>query len=622
MVKRLNDTSHSPAPLGPDGPASHAEAYGPPNKKARILEEPGGGLDAAKKVRASWEALSLEIKGGPVEELIDKFDIKTTLKNLTAARATSKSFKDAVDHQLDNKNFIQEMSIIMKENTQILEAFDNFYESNNMKYSRLNTMTQEASFIPIRSADERSIVVNYALNYKDENDHAIKDAMCNLIRNIDYTKTKEKIRIVKYVCVDDIEEDIARDLVSELIEKAEHLAPEECSLLAKKSCRTQRYEENDWHGLKSWAPKMDLLDEKDQDDILSYGIYADEHFFDGFAEHIDKVAKINRPRIVAEIVKLPASHPGKFEALSHLAKHLDCIDIPDRPEVISSILNNVGKGSEQSVDEQPWYSTPEFCEIEAVHFLSTHKTLLDPSEQSRVDSLIDTIISETDPAAYGAKSQLITHIPAEERLNFVKTTLGENNADIEEGVVYGLTARIENLDKGELSKYASLVPRLSDENNLASEIVTYNIRNNLEVFDKDQRSALVKRQRKLIRESGVPSDTVAFKYIAENAKHLRDKDVRSTINTARLVVENYIADDNPMEDGANASSIRSCHGYAVRCLANWAMEAAAHALVHQKKAVAREGQLNRTPDVHQDVGAASPRGYDERSRSRETSLGP
>jgi hypothetical protein len=611
MIKRLQEHYAADVLSGRSEPDSETEEHGAPSKRRRILDDSQRGPEPGKEANASWRGLPAELQSKIFRDLIDPYDIKSTLKNLTAFKRTTKSLKSTADREFFDKDFIILLSGIMNECNEILDTFDLEDNSHNRGSSRLNSVTAEADFLPIRTEAERSVIVNYTLNYKDPN--ASKDAMRNLIRNIDYTKSREKVRIVNYVCSDEIEEGIAKDLVFELIKKAEYLGPKECAALAKKSCDIQDYERDDWHGLEAWAPKMDLLDEYDQDNILSYGIHADKSFFPRFAKYIDKAAKENRSNIVKKIIELPSSHPGKFEALSNLAKNLNCLDIDDRPKVISSILDNFGKGSERSVDEQPWYSKPEFCEIEAIHYLSTHKELLHPSENLRVNSLIDTITSQSDPAAYGAKSQLITHMSEEERSNVVKAALKQDDTDTKDRVICGLTARIENLAGDDLSKYMSHVSRRSDENKLYGEIVTYNIRNNLELFDEDQRSILIKRQVRNIYESG-PSFADEFEYISENAKYLSNIDVHYTIKMARRVVNESIARGNPMGDGANASSIRSCAGYAARCVANWAREAAANATVYEEDAVVHDDQLNRTANASQRVETASVRSHYERSR--------
>jgi hypothetical protein len=612
MIKRLQENYDAEVLSGRSEPDSKTEEHAPPSKRRRILDDLRRSPELGKEANASWRGLPAELQNKIFRDLIDPSDIKSTLKNLTAFKRTTKSLKNIVDHELFDKDFILLLSGIMNEYNEILDTFDLEDKSHNRGSFRLNNMTVEADFLPIRTTTERSVIVNYILNYKDAD--ASKDAMRNLIRNIDYTKSGEKVRIVNYVCGDEIEEGIAKDLVFELIKKAEYLGPKECASLAKKSCHIQDYERYDWRGLEAWAPKMDLLDEYDQANILSHdNIHADKSFFPHFAKYIDKAAKENRPQIVKHIVELPSGHPGKFEALSHLAKNLNCLDIHDRPKIISSILDNFGKSTEQSVDEQRWYSKPEFCEIEAVHYLSTHKEFLRPPERGRVKSLIDTIISQSDPAAFGAKSQLITHMSEEERSNVIKTALEQNDTDTKDRVICGLTARIKNLTEDDLSRYMSHVSRRSDDNKLYGEIVTYNIRNNFELFDEDQRSILVKRQARNIYESG-PSFANEFEYIAENAKYLSNIDVNYTIKMARRVANKYIDNGNPTRDGANASSIRSCAGYAARCAANWAREAAASATVYEEDALVHDDQLNRTANAHQRAETASARGYNERSR--------
>lgn len=499
-----------------------------------------------------------------IRNVINPLDLAGTLTDLDSLRRTGRVL---------NRIISVEINDVRREVEANKGALDDIPIGNhrlNPKALRLLSLTTESSFLSLKSAAERSNIINNILAYHD----FPRDAVNNLVKNIEYANSEDRTRIVDYVCNhSDNDNEYYRRMLLDIIDKAELLEPSQLGRLVELSGvrRVEESVENQRARLDYWGGKMKLLSEKDQSKVLAIIKSDDEgkgRSIAYFAEHLNNLTQGNRSDVVREILELPAETQCRWEALSHLAEHLPSISFAEQRIVADRIINDFRGGILEAVDDdQPWYSKQDFCKVEAIYQLSKHP--LNQEQQGIVDGFVYEMITGDRQAE---KAMMITHLPVEERENFVADALDK---DID-GVIYGLTARVQELKDMERAKYIAYINEYLDEDNNIEvwEAVDYNIYNNLEVFTPDERSILVDRRLEYARWwEDVSSAGPAIADIARNGKYLRLSDVVATIEAARRIVDHNI-DHMPIDDESDAS-IMSIASSAARCLANWGGEAIA-----------------------------------------------
>ena len=565
MLKRLRDLSIQPAE--------------PPAKRAkRETDSP----------KANLHTLPLEVRAQIVRDATapDNPDMVGELKNLLNIKLTSRALNETA-------NFVLKENFLTTLNTQIKSAHDKLSEiplkgqqSNERSDLKLVYPTDESAILPLMTAKDRNNAVKNILSFGHK--PLPKDVVNNLIRNIEYTDPELRAMIVD--CVRISKGDL-KYAIKGLIGKAEHLAPEAHAFLVEES--------RDFTEL--WASKMDALGEEDQSKVLSHIIEDDTWSGDvaGFAAHVDKMLPKNRSLLVKEVVELDPAIPGRREALSHLARNLNCLNKQDCSTVVSNILGNLGKASEERIDQSRprWHPRPAFHELEAVHHLSTHGELLSSQERDTVNFHIDNIVDKDDAEWYAAQSQLIPHLSDEKRIDFVRSALNHPDNDIRQGVVTGLTMRIKNLTPKEINEYTYEI-KTSQSDDFTREIVRHNM-STLKRFTPEQRSIHLDRHLANMENDPVFTD-LFLDQIAKNARHLRIEDVNSTIDAARRAAEARGSEMTPND----------CVGHAARCLANWSREALANAQVYRENAPVPGVQVEQRVSR----GVASIGGYEERPR--------
>lgn len=593
-----------------------------------IIETPNSEASSARSrpqpEQTNWGALPEELQVEIIRHLIDVRDVSGTLNDVASLLQTSRDLNRVVSGEIDNEG-IRGIRQDVGDNSVVVENIPlgnaDLGRGTSAKALRLAALTADADFLSLKTAAERRSIVAGVLG----NQELPGDAVRNLVRNIDYCSPDDRGRIVDYVCANN-ENRHARRLLPDLIDKAALLRQTQISRLVETSCMlgedemdTERRARLDY-----WAAgKMKLLAEVPQSQILSV-IKADEagrgRSLAYFAEHLRDLSEKNRSDVAGEILALPAETECKWAGMSYLAEHLPSLDTIDQKTVTSHIVNHCRKELVEDIDdEQDWHSRPEFCRIEAIHQLSRHPKLLTNDQQATVESFIDEIVSRDGEDA--EQAQLLPHLLAEKRESFVGEAIQEHT----DGVVYGLTARLQDMNATEKEEYLA---HLDDHNLLMNsaehyEVVDYNICNNLEYFTPEQRSTLVDRRLEVAKAEDLMNAGPAFADIARKGAHLRIQDVVATIENASGLVHDNM--DEMPTDAARIGSIRSIAGSAARCLANWGGQAIVNSWPNREYPATHQStvsELDREPtdDESHHRGTSSPRRREGRANSHTASL--
>ncbi|UFX12962.1 hypothetical protein [Sinorhizobium meliloti] len=558
--------------------APEADQQAGPSKRAR--------LEIAKPNLAT---LPLEVRDQIVRNIIRPGNFTGALGTLENMRLTSRSLKEAVDHEVD-RNAISSLVQEVRRSRDELDETPLKSQGLNRKSAKLRYLATEADFLSLESPDARSALVKDTLNYE----HSVfpEDAVRNLVSNLEYLKPEERSRVANYV-LDEHQMELggAHDLVRQLIEKSEYLPAAQRSSLVKVSYNSAGAERQ--RDLPLWADKTHLLDDGDEAKILVAVRESEEgkgHLLAGFAKNLKGVSPAHRADLADEILKLPADQEGKWYALNYLAKNLPDLAEHSQRSVVSQISERLSEAVEEAVNEEAvWHTDAEFCKVEAAHHLSTHPQLLREPARRQVSAFIDEIVYESAAPDYARQAQLITHLPDERRLDVLEHGL-DDDGDDKSRVICGLTARVENLNASEKAGYISALSEGNVmENDAAIAAIDHNIRNNLSHFSEDQRTTLVERHLHVV-EHGDPSYAgPAIGGIAQGSKFLRLEDIQTTIETARRVVEGNI-NDTALGNEAIAS-IQSCTGHAARSLAGWASDVLSNVKQnYRENRVSRQGR--------------------------------
>jgi len=575
-----------------------------------------------------------EIQVKIASELPDPKDFVRTFESIKNLRLVSRSLSELPEVSSEKK--FKKVADQLAKITKTLNRIPIRGASFDRETLRLQAATVEAAFIPLKAIEARGEVVEKVLGYRF---YKSEDALSNLISNMEYMEPEDRSDVTHRIFAHQMKYGGAEDLLTLLIKKAEYLAPKDRSKLAELSCPSsdETHEgalaETRREALELWRDKMHLLNHNYQAIILGC-IYQDArknktgNSLACFAEHLDRLSPLNRSSLTEMIIALRASRLGKWVALSHLAKHLPSLSDIDGRTVVNHVIENYATSANQVVDlnaDQLWHSKAEFCKIEAIHHLATHRKSLEKQERKSVDTLIEETINRSGEQRFAARAQLISHLSETDRNGFVKAALGQaDENDQQAGVAYALTARMNKLYCGEREIYFSqMIEDKPEWDDVLKDLVGYNIRNNLEHFTSDQITKLVRRQIDIIPSEDRSYAALAFENMTRNVKYMRANDVDSIATAAREFVRRCSQEELAANDEEGAS-IRSCSGHVVRCLAGWASEAISNPRSAQWKDLAggagtTDRDLTDNVDDELEREHSSSDGMDER-HSAEQSL--
>ncbi|KSV64560.1 hypothetical protein N183_34915 [Sinorhizobium sp. Sb3] len=534
--------------------------------------------------------IQVEILGHLVRMDLD--DPQTALRGVAAFRRTSKSLHQATGIGFRNRNIEGNKRIAshihrLGQGLKGLDEIPRPIKAENRTELNIEHTAMNADFITLLTADKRADTVRDVL--KLEHSPKKLDSVESLIFNIDYVDSKSRSRIVKDVC--DLQRDSggAEDLVKKLIERTEALTPADRAFLVNTSCGIEDAAERR-DCLNAWAGRTHLLaNHRDELNVLSRSCEDSDgkgYSLGMFTMDMSKVSPEIRPLLIRNVIDLPADHPGRMWAVSHLAANFSHLGEPAdasaeslRREIARDILDKVSSPSRERVSEDPalWRTEPSLCLIEAVHHLSSHKHLLVEDEIKGVSSYIERILRKEEVEAYPTHAQLISHLDEKRRRGFVGNALAaEGLADlarnniheksVEEGVILALALRVKDLTPEERKIYVDHV--CSTERGIfVEEALRYNFNQHLGDFKSSQRTDLVNERLDYFVRHESEEAAKTLLDIAQNAKFLKANDILNVIKNAKgaaIRAYHHSDDHDPM--------INSFAGTAARALANWSTE--------------------------------------------------
>ena len=497
------------------------------------------------------------------------------------------------------------------------------YENRQGSFRDLDTINLErnADTIPIPNDFKRIRILKDAMSRKgDEFPDRVFQSITSNIRCFDRERRSQIVQSVYECHKERIEFDedntSTHQMLVDLIGQADLLRPKDHQLLMSASYDSPvtPYQRE---LLDAWAPRMNLLEEEDQNHVIS-SISEDgegrTRSLSYFAKHMDKVsASLSRASSLSgsisdNVLAIPSSETGRSEALSHLLEHLDCFDEPKQRIIVSAGIDNAKSQVVENVDdEQPWHSDPSFCAVECLHYLNKHRSVLTETERDDVRNLTDNLISGPDKTK---KIQLIVAMPAPMRNDFMRNTLGSPFTRAEGRDVHrALAVRVSELSDREKRRYVRNMENSASRSALDYEVIDYNICNNLKEFELDQRRDLVDLQLENLRDNGHEAGP-EISNMAMQAHLLDSGSIGRVIENAQRISQSHMQDlVNGNLDREQAVYARSCFRDAVRCLGHWS---------DAKKQEALTPELVKE-QADMDRAANNPLRYDERPEDRERS---
>lgn len=566
MVKRLRPQSGSETESDDEAPAARRM------RLSALKTAPAP--EAAPNAKTTFSGLPMELRTAVFVETIDSRDVIGSLKGLGRLSRVSRSFKEDVDFHLKDGRALKVLNTKLETITGRLDHLTGEPHDGDRKASRQAHLRSEAALLPLQSPEVRRYNVASILRYKDGDfDH---EAVRNVIGNLNYVDQDMQSRVVGHVREHQDEDGFCDALFSDLCDKADVLSPRDRNNVLPESLKITDAEIR-INALSKLADKAHLFDGPRQRDILEEALeQCDGKALAQFAEHAGKLTAGNRSTLVDAVRSLPEDDAYKPYALGHLVRRGASLG-DQRSEVVKDVLSNFEKPDTMNddIDEQDWHTQPRFCKYESVRDITNSSEVPVAQREAARAAIALKLRSPnpvgTDPDADSVRAQLIDHLSPDARKDFTQSRLLNEDRALPDGVVRGLAARFDALNSTEQRAYIGHVDRLSRANDAGNEATSYMIRNKLAVCDTSQRSVLIKRQTDAIAEYEDPSYAKpALAGIAANARYLRSQDVNVTVDAAIMVAEQNLR-ELPINSDADAS-IRSCAGYAARCVSNWASE--------------------------------------------------
>jgi hypothetical protein len=504
-------------------------------------------------------------------------------KNLSSWLLTSKPFYNTAS-DLINRSIVKNVESTLNGNRLNLDKFPYENKPGVRQDLRMMLLEHDADTIPILNYGGRVRILKDALSH--EGDNFPDGVFQSISSNVRYYDPESRSAIVQRVCVRhreqiEFEEDdtCTHQMLGDLIGQADLLRPEDHQLLISVSCNYQ-VTTHQRELLDAWAPRMNVLGEEDQNHVIR-SITEDgdgrARSLSYFAEHTDKLssslssASSLSGSISDSILAMSSSETGRSKALSHLLEHLEYYDEPKQRIIVLAGINNVKSPVAENVDdEQPWYSHPSFCAAECLHYLNKNGSVLTKKEHDEVEDLTNGIMAGFDNTK---KIQLIAGMPGSMRANFVRDTLRlPYTRAARRDMHLTLAARVDELLDDEKLRYVSNMSKSSSRGTLDSEVIDYNVCNNLGKFGTEQRRDLVGLRLDAIREDANAVGP-AIANLTMQAHLLVSSDINQIIEDAKDISQRYMEDlVNGELDREQAASIRSCFGDSVRCLGHWSDE--------------------------------------------------
>lgn len=577
-------------PRRPSSSGNESDDEAPPLRRQRVDDGPSL-VGATQSLKSHLETLPLELHSPIVARLFVSHDVVGTLRNLGRLSAAGSSTKKGVDFYLGPTN-LKWLNEHLKDLTKILDHFAIDYNATcGVVAERQAHLRAEAAQLPLKSAEDRHSSVMKILNYKRlDFDH---EGVRNVIHNLHFVDPHIRPKVVQHMR-DHLEDGLTDDLVSDFVGAADALSGNERNYILQASIKISD-EEARRKALGGWAGKLRLLDDFQQTQILNSltACDADGKALAGFAEHAEGLSPANRSLLVETIVSLPNNDACRSLALSHLACQARISDA-DRSKVATSIFADLEQFDTEfsDLEDVPWHARPDFCKLEALRNLA--ESSLSQKEGDRGTLTIQDRLKSLEPVgnrgADSVRAQFIDRLPSDERAEFTQKIL--RKAVMPEGVILGLAARLDKLDKNERKLYFSHLFDLEGHSEAGKRAVAFIIGNKLDTSNKQERSFLIARQAEILRDYEDPSYAgQALADIAKNARYLDISDVKTAVIAADTVVRKHLA-DLPLNPEAD-KSIRACAGHAARCVSNWVNEVLSSPLSAQVRATSREPRDTR-----------------------------
>ena len=346
---------------------------------------------------------------------------------------------------------------------QKLTSFPRDFRIANTGQSEAAVMAFHCQVAPLKGGHEVSVLVNDVCKLPSILEKY--QALHALAYNMEHLASGHKAELLRTVCDEDYDAEYfnaRQEILHLLVERAGHLYPGQQKKLIDATFSELGEPEFRERFLHAFSKNNHLFHKSAQKIIVKNLLHDKgeryEYRLGVLAERMANMPLSEKDDVAREILTLDRAKPDRIWAMSKLAERIDTLSPPMLVEVAHAATSEIeNKGQHDLHGSHAWQTSSSLCRVEMAHHLSKHKAIL-PSE---VNSAVSNFIKDAleSKGNYRAKAQLLPHMSAQQRADFMETHLPwtdvlhvDTTQVKHEGIIEGMSLRIRDLNTDEQDK--------------------------------------------------------------------------------------------------------------------------------------------------------------------------